>query len=311
MLVYNIISNFLNNLIVKTILLTVLPIAYGVFFPLSIENKDKWKNWNLILFVCIFLVIVHIILIVKYTRAEKRQSEIVKSNEKTPHELKRLKKIMKLANKIISDNSTKLYSIVKRDSLHRIHSDIIDWNWMQAKGDEIVNTAYEIIKDVSEFGNEFSVSIILKKREDNIDGFTMLSRCVYSDIHTPRIYRSFISNSDADKYFYKQLIDSKPTRPKILMDTREIEGKFQEYGTVKYRQYIAIPIACSGNNTIGILQIVGYNKSIISKDRKKIEELCDQYFMTLVNLLVLSDKSENIDQVVGMNNASRVVTKTI
>lgn len=133
----------------------------------------------------------------------------------------------------------------------------------------------------------------------------MLSRRAFDASHTPRIYRSFISNAEANGFYYKKFIDNKPTRPTILMNNKEIKKEFINCRDVEYSQYVALPISCAGNNIIGMLQIVGYNGSKISNDKREIEKICDNYLMTSINLMILSDKTENVTQVV--NNAMQLV----
>lgn len=153
-------KKFFDNIIVKSIILTVLPIIYGIFIPMSIDHRDDWEHADIIFVINLIIFFVHIAAVIIYGKREKNQLDNIAYNENLPKELDCYKSVIGTSNKLIDDNSTKLYNMVKKDKNHKYHSDIVDWEWMQAKGDEIVEIVYSIINKIAKDGDEFSASII-------------------------------------------------------------------------------------------------------------------------------------------------------
>lgn len=289
---------FLSNVITKSFILTILPLIYpSLFFyalPLEKTNPDRQD----IIIVSIVLFILHIISLIWYGVVEHRQNksliELENTKEKSPKEVIALSTLLQKYSKIIKDNSDKLYEKIKKQ---KGHSDVVDWQWMQAKGDEICEVLYNFVKKTAEKGNDFSVSIMFRMLKNNDAGFTMLSRSSNDAAHTPRSYRNFILETEATGTYYKHIFDTNPTRPQILMNKKEVEKHFENVGEIKYSQFIALPIACQGK-TVGILQIAAYNNSIISEQKSEIERFCNNYFSIAANTMLLTDKSENIMQII-------------
>ena len=177
------------------------------------------------------------------------------------------------------------------------HSEIVDWDWMRAKGDEICSEMFTFIKSIAQNGKDFSVSMMFKMVENGENGFTMMSRGSDNAAYTPNSYRVFVPENKAEKAYYKEVFDKNPTKPQILMDKREIKDKFDDTGKIDYSQFIAIPISCKGK-TVGIIQIAAYNDSIVSYDKAEIERFCNNYFSIATNCMLLTNKNENISQII-------------
>lgn len=296
------IKKFFNNIIFKSILLTVLPVIYSLLLPLSISvNKDKSPSFSVendyLFKISIFLFIFHIIAVSIYGKIENDKNKQIEkyetSNKKAPKEVAALSDLLKKYNKVIKDNADKLYDYV---SGHHGHSDVVDWQWMQSKGDEICEKVHEFLKKTSEKGYTFSVSIMFRKQQNNVQGFTMMSRdSSDAATHCPKSYRNFILEEEAEGTFYKWIFDNNPTEITILMNKKQVEKNFADIGDVNYSQYIGIPISCKGK-VVGILQIVTYNNTIITNNKNEMIRLCNDYFSIAANSILLTDKVENITQ---------------
>ena len=296
------IKNLINNIIVKSFLLTFLPIIYSLLLPFSVSiSKDTSPSFsieNSLLFrTSIVLFVVHIIVIILYGIGEKAKNKKIKdyetSNEKAPNEVRALADLLKKYNKVIKDNSDKIYDYIFK---HRGHSDVIDWQWMESKGDEICEKVHEFLKKISEKGDVFSVNIMFRKQQNGIQGFTMMSRdSSDAATHIPKSYRGFISEKEASGTFYKRIFDTNPTEIQVLMNKKEIKTAFTDMGDVNFSQYIGIPISCKGK-VVGILQIVTYNDTIITNNRAEMDRLCNNYFSIAATSILLADKVENITQ---------------
>ncbi|MBO5338780.1 MAG: hypothetical protein J6A96_03680 [Clostridia bacterium] len=283
------------SLTLKTILLTFIPIVYSALIPLTfvdqISQNEGLKTffWSL----SIFLIVLHIILIVVYCNHEQSLKKDLKNVSELNNELLLAKKYISFSNKLVLDNTNKIYDLIKTK---KEHSDIIDWDWLQAKGDEICLELFNLIHFLKADIN-LTVNMMFKKKEHNEDGYTMLSR-KSDDSHTPKSYRHFISSEEASGFYYKKVMDNKPTKADILMNKKEIQKEFTATDVINYSQYIAIPIACKGNKIIGIIQIITYDDTVISRKKAELNKLCNDYFYMASTLMLLSNKSENLTQII-------------
>lgn len=296
-------KEFFYNIIVKSILLTVLPLIYSFLLPFALsisnENEHIFSIENGFLFrLSIFLIIIHIIFLVIYGKKEseknKRISDFEIANKKAPKEVSAISDLLKKYNKVIKDNSDKLYDYVYSE---HGHSDVVDWQWMQSKGDEICEEVHKFLKVIAEKGDVFSVSIMFRKKQGDKQGYTMMSRdSSDAATHSPKSYRNFVSEEEALNTFYKWIFDERPTMPQILMNKKEIKDRFAGIGDVDYSQYIGIPISCKGR-VVGILQIVAYNDTVITNKKNEMKRLCNNYFSIAANSILLTDKVENVTQI--------------
>ena len=291
-------KKFFQNIFVKSIILSILPLIYPslFFYTLSISGNASLKK-DLLIF-SVILGIIHIVTLFLYGCIEKKKNESIEElkniKEKSPKEVQASSSLLQEYSKIIKDNADKLYEIIKTKKLH---SDIVDWQWMQAVGDELCGELHRFVKKMAEKGKDFSVSLMFRMNVDSEDGFIMLSRASDDAAHVPFSYRRFVAEKDAVGSYYKELFDSNPTRPQILINKKEVERKFKGVGDKNYSQYIALPIACKGK-IVGLLQITAYNNSALSTQKKEIERYCNNYFSIAANAMLLTDKNENITQII-------------
>lgn len=288
-----ILKKFFLNVVTKSIVLSILPSIYASMIPELILGRTLVK-WQKDLFVFTFFL--HIIALIAYGVVEQKQKNLVEKSEKNYNEVKTAKRILITVNKILTDTSNYIHELV---STKKAHSYIVDWHLMENMGDQVCEAAYRALEKVAEKGEEFSVSIMFKRVENNVHGYTMLSRMAHdNNSHRPKSYRGFVSEEDAEGSYYKKIFDSAPTSARILPTRAEIERNFVECNDVKFSQYIAIPITCKHNRMVGLLQIVAYDKSIIATNKKVLKALCNDYFSVFANLMLLCDKYENIKQIV-------------
>ena len=287
-----------SNIVSKSIILTILPLIYPslFFFALSINENGTLKKW-LIIASCI-LAIPHLKALIFCGKKEKKQNDDLKQLknivDKSPKEVRASSSLLQIYSKIIKDNADKLYENIKTK---KGHSDITDWQWMYSNGDELCSKLHSFIKEMAEKGKEFSVSIMFRITTEDGKGFTMSSRASDDVAHVPISYRRFVSEEDASGSYYKELMDNNLNKPEILINKKEVEEKLKGISGKNYSQYIALPIACKGK-TVGLLQIMAYNGSVLSTDRKEIKRFCNNYFSIAANTMLLADKNENIAQII-------------
>lgn len=288
-------KNFFDRLAIKIILQSVIPILYGitysVYFSWGINNKMDW-----LLFLSLLLTVIHIISVVVYGVLEHKQKANVQNAEKLNKKVEAITKACKEVDELVRDSSDKFYEIVKNK---KNHSEIKDWHLLQYKGDMICNSLFNLVKELSVSGKNISVSAMFKKEESGKIWYTMISRKTDNNSITPRTYKNFIDENEADGFYYKTIFDKNCTKPQILPNKKSIISNFKlnDPRNCNYSQYIGIPILCK-NKIIGILQVIAYENSIIAKNKKELMVLCNNYFSLYASLFLLSDKLENIDQLV-------------
>ena len=290
-------KKFFANTIIKSIVFLILPLAYTTMFSVAISGTIDSSTKNDLIVWSIITLILHIVVLIIYGVNEERQKKQLKqmeiSIEKAPKELNNVGALLHTFNKVILDNANELYSMVQN---RKGHSDIINWNWMQSRGDDICDAMYSFIKKIAENGDSFSVSMMFKRVKNNVPGYTMMSRSSNNACHTPKSYRNFVSETEVANTYYKKVFDENPSRPKILLNKKEIEENFTDINGIGYSQYIALPISCKGK-TIGIIQVVAYDESIIANTKSELTRLCNDYFAIAQSTMLLSDKSENVQQI--------------
>ena len=112
------VSRFFANTVTKSILLTLLPVIYSVLatFTFSRDSNDM-IIWNRkILSFCIVLFIIHIVLLVVYGRQEEKQKKTIYqlSQDVFRKEALNLPPLLQSFEKLIFDNSDKLYQTLHR-----------------------------------------------------------------------------------------------------------------------------------------------------------------------------------------------------
>lgn len=289
------IKNKLCNIVVKSVILSLLPSAYTTLVSIAVANDGDVRKYCIIAAVICFVF--HIIALVIYGRLENNSrielDELKRYNNSAPKEIKALENLLNSYEKSIYDNAIKMYKTIQ--SSHG-HSEIKEWAWIEKIGDDICSTIFHFLEKISNPGCRLAVSIILKKKNGGVSGYTMPSRCASENGYTPAFYRDFVSEQLAEKKFYHEIIKESPGKPTILHNKKEVKEHFLDRAD-EYLQYIAIPIECSGRKTIGILQIAVYSGAPISDDSKELDRLVNNYLDLGGKIMLLTDKTENIHQI--------------
>ncbi len=290
-------KKFFLNTITKSLIFLLLPLVYTTMFSFYLSDAVKASAKTNLLVWSIITLLLHMAILVVYGLVEDRQKnelqDLKTSTEKAPKEVMSVGSLLHTFNKVILDNANELYDMVRNK---KGHSDILNWGWMQSRGDDICDAIYNFVTKIAEVGNHFSVSMMFKMVQNGVAGFTMLSRSSNNACHMPKSYRSFVSEAEVGNTYYKKVFDENPSRPKILLNKKEIQNNFADINDIKYSQYIALPISCKGK-TIGVIQIVAYDDSVLAHTRTELNRLCNDYFAIAQSAMLLSDKSENVQQI--------------
>lgn len=303
---------FIYNNYFRNIITYVIAIILG-FIGNGIYSKPE-KTWVLIVYIIlgIILLILGIIFTVIYTKSDKlkddkilelengqnieisklsnENKEIKESNVNLNRKFNVIFNAFKMFGNIFDSSAIGIYDIIKK-ARDTKKIDLNIWSH-QNICDFVCEQISNLLLDISESGNDFSVNIIMPTSGKKL---CMIShKSTYANI--PKIFRQEISESKIKKYFFGDFFKERSSRDiKYLLNKEEIVRKFyfdKNDSKEKYSQYIGIPICCSEGQKIGLLQITADNNSIITKDETKINKIINEYLMVYSNFILFINKVE-------------------
>lgn len=287
----------MNKPLVKNAILVGIPTiisAIGIIMAL-----DKLKDYsNVFIIITLLLLIIFLISLYYYSKQEKSNQD----------EIDGLKSTILTTQKVIGINAKTIGSIVKllenwNIDINKIANDILkdgyanekDWN-----RDKIYNDICVCCRDsISEFTKldektDISVSLIKCYNRDKNEYVKMVA---HSSPQTakPDIYDKELLLSEC-RYYFGELIKDRNRSIKALESNVKIRQYFYrpkpETDLGKYNQYIAIPIICSKNKILGILQVTAkYNYSIMDTEVELLK-FSETHLTPFVELLILTEKIE-------------------
>lgn len=287
----------MNKPIIKNIILIGIPTiisTIGIIMAL-----DKFKNYNYIfIFITLILFLFFLFSLLYYSKQE--------TNNK--NEIDELKTTILTIRKVMGINSKTISSVVKlldswNGDINKIANDISkngyakesDWN-----RDKIYNDICVCCKDsISEFtqlddDTDISVSLVKYYQQNDLEYVKMVA---HSSPQTarPDIFDKELLLSECD-YYFGRLIKENNRDIKALENNNEIKNVFYkpklDTDLNKYKQYIAIPIICSKNKILGMLQVTTkYNYEIMSS-KVDLIKFGETYLTPFVELLILTEKIE-------------------
>ena len=287
--------SFYNSYLFRNLSLSIIPIIYTILYAIFSINTEL----QILLYFAISLSIIHIVEIVYFCIHDNKYEEKIKPIKVYQKKLAAAEELYNDTENLIANNADYLYDMVhnKKD-----HSEVEDIYFLQSKADVICNNVFKYIKATAEKGKYYAVSVMFMERSKDKDNHTvkkyqMVGRFTNYKKSSPRTLRKFVSEEEASGSYYHKIFNSSRRSPYILENKTKIKAVFKDYQELDYSQYIGIPIFCK-DKIVAILQIVAYNDSIIAKNLKDIQLLCDNYLSLYANMFLLSDKIENIKQLI-------------
>lgn len=294
----------MNKPLVKNLILIGIPTIISVLGIIMTLNKlDKYKN--IFVVVSLILLVLLIIFLVYYSKQEKNNQEendtLKKENDKLKKTISSMRKMLDINSKTIS-SIDQLLENWNRD-INKIANAILDDGSANEKDwdcEKIYNDICVCCKDsISKFTNlkdetDMSVSFIKYYKRNENDYIRMVA---HSSPQTakPDIYDKEQTLSEC-KYLFGRLIRDKNRDIFALEDNAKIMQQFYkpkpETDLTKYNQYIAMPIMCSKNKILGILQITTKYKYTIMETDIDLKKFSETYLTPFVELLILTEKIE-------------------
>lgn len=287
----------MNKPLVKNAILVGIPTiisAMGIIMAL-----DKLKNYNnIFIIITLLLLTIFLFSIYYYSKQEKSNQD----------EIDGLKSTILTTQKVIGINAKTIGSIVKllegwNIDINKIANDILkdgfanekDWN-----RDKIYNDICVCCRDsISEFTKleeKTDISVSLIKYYDRGEN-EYVKMVAHSSPQTakPDIYDKELLLSEC-RYYFGKLIKDKNRSIIALENNVKIQQYFYrpkpETDLGKYNQYIAIPIICSKNKILGILQVTAkYDYSIMDTEVELLK-FSETHLTPFIELLILTEKIE-------------------
>lgn len=285
----------MNTPIVKNSILIGIPTiisALGIIMGLNILSNYK----NIVIAVTVFLLAIFIIFLFYYSKQERDMKA----------DMDKMKSSISSMGKILGINSKTVISIVGllekwNQDINKIANDIAktgsanetDWNYEKICTDICISCKDAIVK-FTEVNDEtdVSVSVIKYYRQGNNEYIKMIA---HSSPQTakPDVYDKEELLGEC-KYQYARIIRERNRDIFVLEDTDKIKQVFfkkkPETDLSKYSQYIAIPVICSSNKFLGVLQVTTKHNYKIMNSNVELEKFSETYLTPFIELLILVEK---------------------
>ena len=279
------------------------------------SEKDSYFTIKLIILVIISLVFIAF-LILSYKFDKKEKKELKEKEQK----IEELNKIIEQKNKIIR---TFEKSQLAMATIFQKSADDINDTANNIKNDEIISINLWNFKKVSKWicerllglveelateGSDFAVSIFQMNpiKKGKTRGITMIAHSSKYG-NTPDVYETSLSFKNNSEFYAVKLFSKSKHELTVLIDKNEVNEKFiykDENSHPDYSQYVAIPIHCSGNDMLSLLQIVSFGTSKLGATKGEITEKMNKFVLPYTQLGLMTYKYEK-----GLLNSGYLVEK--
>lgn len=299
----------MNNPYVKNLILIGIPTVISAMGIIMTSDKlNKYKD--AFVFLTIGLLILLIVFVIYYAKMDKKEADECDLLKEKNKELRRqiddlMSTITSIKNLLNTNNCivTSFVSIIEpwTSNINKIANDIKnrgkanekDWDYEKICTDICIGCK-NMIKQFIQITEDTDVSVgFIKYFYDGND------ECVKMIAHSspptakPDIFDEQELLSECN-YQYARLIKSKTRNILALENNEKIRQcfyrKHSDTDLSKYTQYLAIPILCSKNKILGVLQVTTkYGCTIMGTevDLKKFGEI---YITPFIELLILTEK---------------------
>lgn len=180
--------------------------------------------------------------------------------------------------------------------IHRIqqtnHIDLGIWSFKKASR----TICEHIYNNVCKLGNSKKYGIAyISLIEDGLENKVKMISFANQNRHRPSIYdipRQFKDIAIASAYRDLQLFNSAKSDTDIYMGSDEVD-KALVRNNGRRQLYLGIPVFCDNKKMIGLLEIVGYDNSMLGcLTRAELEEVANKFLVPYANIFLLLHKME-------------------
>lgn len=280
---------------IKNLIIGGIPTIIGAFSIFI--TIDALRHYiSIFVTLTIILMITHICFVIYYAKSD---FNIESENAKLKSLLQKMIKISN-ANSYIS-SSIPEFAESWATTINKLSNDIKekgqikenDWNTLKIFK-EICLNCRNMIKEFTRIDDNSKVSVGFISYYEN-DGTKFVKMEVHTNPQTTRPGIFDVEESLAEcVYQYAKIIKRNDTEIYVLENNEEILRNFEKKHSYtdlsKYTQYIAVPIFCSRNKILGILQIVTKNGYIILNTKTELREFGEKYIIPYTDLILLAHK---------------------
>lgn len=299
----------INKPVTKNLILIGIPtIISGIGIIMTQDFLSNFKNF--FFYITIVLLITFIIFVIYYAKLDKDEQtkfdNIYNDNTELKKEIDRLKATITSIQLLLDANQsivTSFVSIIEpwTSNINKIANDIKssgkanrkDWDYEKICTDICIGCK-NAIKQFSKDSKDTDISVGFIKCY-SINNKEYIKMIAHSSPPTAKPDIFDIEELLVDcNYQYARLIKNKTRSIFALESNEKITQCFykKHSGTdlSKYSQYIAVPILCSKNKILGVLQVTAkYNYKIMNTE-VELQKFGETYITPFVELLVLVEK---------------------
>lgn len=297
-------KKWLENKTVKVFLVYLLPLLIGGLFSALGYWDYKNDRWFWIkIGILLPAVGIYIYTSIQYVKMEKEKDNKIEKLEETVDEkekqIERLEKEKHCYARETRELST--LCIDSSNSINILANNVLKgertldvWNFKKvATG--ICNSVYEVLCEICKPYDDFTVNIMLdditaKGKKRNV---TMIAHKGKYEQY-PKRFDEKLYYTKYSTFYAVKLFSRNSTDIKILTTKEEVNERFvyvdEEHP--EYRQYVGIPIVCSGNKMICLLQICAFKNDKIGDSKGEILDIIKAYIIPFVQFALLNYKVE-------------------
>lgn len=291
-------KDFLNIWFIKFYCVYINPLIIGAIFS-SLGSWD-YKKDRYFLAKILSLAILFIIYLVTSYSYYKYASENDNAFKSAKENEERLIKKNNAYNKVTLSLTSQFNN--SAEAINEISKNILKggakldiWNYKKVCTG-ICQGVYETLCELTGY-DDFSVNVMLydvnsKGRYKNIK---MIAHKSKYEGHPSSFGQPLFLSKDSDFYAVKMFNKGKPDIS-ILTTSEEVKEKFtfsdESNNHPKYSQYVGIPIICSVNHMISLLQICAFNDSTIADKKENIAKIINTYILPYTYFALLTNKVE-------------------
>lgn len=297
-------KKWLENKVVKVFFVYVLPLLIGGLFS-ALGSWDYTKDSLFFgkLGILVICVGIYIYTTMQYLKYEKEKDDRINQlTEKLEDKEKEIKMLSKEKNSLAKGTrELSTLCLDSSNSINELSKNLLNgemtlevWNFKKvATG--ICNSVYEVLCEVCKPFDDFTVNIVLdditaRGKKKNV---TMIAHKGKYEKYPGKFEEKMYYNKNKSFYAVK-LFKSNSTDIKILTTKEEVNEKFvyvdEEHP--EYAQYVGIPIVCSGNKMICLLQICAFKNDKIGNDKNEILDIIMTYIIPFIQFALMNYKVE-------------------
>ena len=299
----------MNKPVIKNLVIIGIPTLISTLgIIMTIEALSVFKNF--FIYLTLGLLISFIVLVIYYAKLEKNEqaefNKLENKNEELLADIDKLKTTITSITNLLNTNNaivTSFVSIIEpwTTNINKIANDIRangranekDWDYEKICTDICVGCR-NTIKQFSPDSNDTDIAVgFVKFYTENEKEYVKMVAHSSPQTAKPDIFDVQESLTECN-YQYAKLIREKTRNIFALESTERIKQcfykKHPETDLEKYTQYIAIPILCSKNKSLGVLQVTTKYGHKIMDSEIDLRIFGETYITPFVELLILVEK---------------------